>query len=474
MPLAFLLNPLPRGKAGKKKGKKMAKKRKKRKTAAKSRRKVATKKRGTRRKVAKKKTAKKRSTRRKVARKKPATRKTATKRTVKKARKKARKTIKRTGRKKLTPFFAFMMSLKGKMSVAKAKMAGAKWRKMTTAQKAKWGKIYTPKQRKAARSRSRTRSKSKAKTKRRASSSYQSWKSRRGKTWKSKWTAGMKKSAGRSGYTEALLAGVAKVNPFGSTRKRRVHRKGSAMAKKRKKSRRKAKRRKTVKRKNPVRRSRRRKTSRRRKNPVKRYRRKTSRRRSSRRRRNPAKFVSILKSLTTKSSLKQYGWVTLGVTAGAIAPNLIAKGVNKLVPSVNLDTPIMRAGVGIVGSLLAGAVAVMVTKSKDKGAMVAAGGIAGVVGAMAISQINMYLPGVAGMSGLGATDAAVRQVVEREIRRELGVSGGVGDYVTQESLQGVGDYATTSMVTNAPTAAGLGLETADDVAEADTFGDMAY
>jgi len=344
---------------------------------------------------------------------------------------------------------------------------------MSDAQKAKWGKIYTPSQRKAAKSRSRKWSKSKAKTTRRKSSSYQSWKSRRGKTWKSKWTAGMEKSAGRSGYTEALLAGVAKVNPFGSTRKRRVHRKGSAMAKKRKKSRRKAKRRKTVKRKNPVRRSRRRKTSRRRKNPVKRYRRKTSRRRSSRRR-NPAKFVSILKSLTTKSSLKQYGWVTLGVTPGAIAPNLIAKGLNKLVPSVNLDTPVMRAGVGIFGSILAGAFAVMVTKSRDKGAMVAAGGIAGVVGAMAINQINMYLPGVAGMGGLGATDAAVRQVVEREIRRELGVSGGVGDYVTQESLQGVGDYATASMVADAPTAAGLGLETAEDIVEADTFGEMAY
>jgi len=449
MPLAFMLNPRSGGR--KKKGKKMAKRKRRKKTAAKrTKRRVATKRRTTRRKTAKKKVARRKPARRKTSRRKTTakrtTRRKATKRRSTSTRRRTtkRKTAKSKGRKKKTAWMKFLAAQPGKFGKTKLKKAGVKWRKMSAAAKAKYGKVSSGTKRKITR-RKRTKSKRRRNTARRA------WSKKRKKTMPKR----RRRTTRRGSYSKAMMRGIESLNPFRSTRKRRVKRKGNAMAKRRKKSRRKGKRRKTAKK---------------RRNPMRRY---TKRRRKSskRRRRNPIKILSTMKGFTTKSAIEKFGWVTGGVVAGTVAPNLLAKGINKLVPTVNIDTPLARAGIGVVGSMLAGAAVGVLTKSRDKGTLVAAGGIASVLGALAISKINQYLPGVAGLGALGATDAQVRAVVEREIRRELGV----GEYVTQNMLEGgVGDYVTVPKVDAAGTAAGLGLESADDVEEVDTFGDTPY
>lgn len=211
---------------------------------------------------------------------------------------------------------------------------------------------------------------------------------------------------------------------------------------------------------NPRRKRRKSRSKSRRRNPIR-------RRRSTRRRRNPLAIKSTFKGLISKSALKQYGWVAGGLVAGGVVPTLLERALDRA--GVSTGGTAMRVGLGLGAAVLTGIGVKMATGSSEKAQLAAAGAVAGVLGALILKQIETYMPGSV-VSGFGAADDDVRRAIEQQVKKELGVDG-VGAYVTQEELMGggVGEYITPIDTVEAPAAAGMGLETAEDIDEVDTF-----
>lgn len=190
------------------------------------------------------------------------------------------------------------------------------------------------------------------------------------------------------------------------------------------------------------------------------------------RRRNPLALVADLKSMVRKDSLNTYGYVGAGFVAGGVLPSLIEKALSKLNIVPGGSAPV-RVGIGLAAAALAGIGAKMLTKSSEKAKLVVAGAVAGVVGSLVLTQIEKFLPGTT-VSGFGAADDDVRRAIEAQVRRELGVSGGVGEYLQPGELTGVGEYVNPNVVIDSPAVAGMGLEASEDIPEVDTFGDGGF
>ncbi len=317
----------------------------------------------------------------------------------------------------------------------------------------------------------------------------------------SKWLARMKAGRRKAASKRARLLASRSRKARRSRKTRRVQaatRKGSkTMARKH--------RRKSRSRKNPIRRVRRRRSSRRR-NPVVRIhrrrrrharrnplgalglfglgnpRRKSRRHRSRRRnpihrrrrggsrRRNPLAIARDLRGMISKQSVNTYAYAGLGFVAGGVLPTLI----DKLLAKLNISTgssQVARVGIGLGAAAVAGILAKMFLKSDEKARLVTAGAVTGVLGSLVLNQVERFLPGsVSGVGGFGGADDDVRRAIEAQVKRELGV----GEYVTSDKLLGmggIGDYTTIDEVVSAPAAAGMGLESSEDIPEVDTFGD---
>jgi len=216
-----------------------------------------------------------------------------------------------------------------------------------------------------------------------------------------------------------------------------------------------------------VRRRRRRSSRRSRRNPV--YRRRHYSRRS---RRNPLALFADAKALTRKDALNTYAYVGAGFVAGGVLPTLIEKLLAKLNVFPSGSTPV-RVALGLGAAALAGVGTKMLTKSSEKAKLVAAGAVAGVVGALVLSKIEQFMPG-ATVSGLGDANDSVRRAIEAQVKRELSISGGIGEYIQPGELNGVGEYVNPSVAMDASVVAGMGLEASEDIAEVDTFGDGGW
>lgn len=152
-------------------------------------------------------------------------------------------------------------------------------------------------------------------------------------------------------------------------------------------------------------------------------------RRRGRRRRNPIALAPIkgsLKVLFSKPALRNYALVTGGFVAGGVLPGLVTRGLSR----IGVDVPVgatVDAALGVGTSIVAGVVVAAVTKSRNDGILVTAGGIAGVLGKLIITKLDELLP----MSGLGdVATARLRETVEEELRR-----AGLGQFVTPEEIQ---------------------------------------
>lgn len=162
--------------------------------------------------------------------------------------------------------------------------------------------------------------------------------------------------------------------------------------------------------------------------PRKRSRRK-SRRRYSRRRRMLNPVMDSLKSMVTQPSLMTYAYVSGGFAAGAILPKLLAKYILK-----GEKSAMVEAAIGIASSAAAGLGVAMATKNDQNGVLVAAGGLAGVVGNFIVGQLNKAL----GFSGLGqAAEDALKAAVEQEMAR-AGLTGGVGQFLMPSQAEELG------------------------------------
>lgn len=209
---------------------------------------------------------------------------------------------------------------------------------------------------------------------------------------------------------------------------------------------------------NPRRKSRRHRS--RRRNPI-------HRRRRGSRRRNPLAITRDLKGMISKQSVNTYMYAGLGFVAGGVLPTLIDKLLAKLNVSTG-SSQVARVGIGLAAAAVAGIAAKMFLKSDEKARLVTAGAVTGVLGSLVLNQVERFLPGsVSGIGGFGAADDDVRRAIESQVKRELGV----GEYVTSDRLMGLGDYTTIDEVVSAPAAAGMGLESSEDIPEVDTFGD---
>lgn len=215
-----------------------------------------------------------------------------------------------------------------------------------------------------------------------------------------------------------------------------------------------------------VRRRRRRSSRRSRRNPV--YRRRHYGRRS---RRNPLALFADAKALTRKDALNTYAYVGAGFVAGGVLPTLIEKALAKFNVFPSGSVPV-KIALGLGAAALAGIGTKMLTKSSEKAKLVAAGAVAGVVGALVLSKIEQMLPG-ATVSGLGSADDSVRRAIEAQVKRELSVSG-MGEYLQPGELNGVGEYVNPAAVLDSNTVAGMGLEASEDIPEVDTFGDGGW
>lgn len=172
-----------------------------------------------------------------------------------------------------------------------------------------------------------------------------------------------------------------------------------------------------------------------------RKRRKSKKRRSYRRRmRNPV--ADSLKSMVSQPALMKYLYVTSGLAVGGVFPSLVSRYIWGGEKSMATE-----AALGVVGSALAGLGVASITKDDRNGVLVAAGGIAGVIGNFVIGQLNKAL----GFSGFGqAAEDALKQAVEAEMQRagltgmgqfllpstaeELPMSG-MGQFLTEPDLQ---------------------------------------
>ena len=203
----------------------------------------------------------------------------------------------------------------------------------------------------------------------------------------------------------------------------------------------------------------------------------------------PASAMDMAKSLVQSDALKDIALVTGGFVAGSVLPTLIVKGLNKVGLMTGAGGTVAGIGIGIIASAAAGVAAGVMMKDRSAGIKVAAGGIAGVVGVLIVRELDKLLTPAVSVSGLGQNaEEAVRQAVEAEIRKSLGM----GDFLTEQSVESqlmglgqgdvekgaavFGDFPTVSMVEEAPSIEGgafglAGAETPTDMAESmDTFG----
>lgn len=160
--------------------------------------------------------------------------------------------------------------------------------------------------------------------------------------------------------------------------------------------------------------------------------------------RNPV--ATTLKVLTSSRALEDYAYVTGGFVAGAVLPVLVARGLRRLGIAVPGGVAV-EALLGVGTSIAAGAATGTVTKDASKGIKVTAGGLAGVVGALIVKQLEAVLP----VSGLGGdAEDAVRRAVERELKKA-----------------GLGQFTLPEQVAEAPEVTGFGqFVTEEDVEEA--------
>lgn len=164
---------------------------------------------------------------------------------------------------------------------------------------------------------------------------------------------------------------------------------------------------------------------------------KKSRRSYSRRRlMNPV--ADSLKMMVTKPSLMTYAYVSGGLAVGGVIPSIVSRYLWK-----SDKSPMTEAAIGIVGSALAGLATAMATKNDQNGVLVAAGGLAGVVGNFLIGQLNKAL----GFSGLGqSAEDALKAAVESEMQR-AGLTGMgqfmlPGDVQSDSGASGMGQFLT--------------------------------
>jgi hypothetical protein len=158
--------------------------------------------------------------------------------------------------------------------------------------------------------------------------------------------------------------------------------------------------------------------------PYKKRRRKTKRRRYSRRR-NPV--GASLQAMFTGPALTNAAYITGGVAVGAVVPNVVSRYIMK-----GESSPFIEAGIGIAGSIVAGLGVAMATKDDTKGALVAAGGLAGAIGNFLAQKLNQAM----GFSGFGqAAEDALKAAVETEMER-AGLTG-MGQFLLPSEAEDV-------------------------------------
>lgn len=137
------------------------------------------------------------------------------------------------------------------------------------------------------------------------------------------------------------------------------------------------------------------------------------------RRRNPV--ASSLKAMVGQDALMKYLYVTGGVAVGAVIPGIVSRYIWK-----GEKSPMVEALIGVGGSLAAGLGVSMATKNDMNGILVAAGGLAGVVGNLIAGQLQKAL----GFSGFGASaENALKAAVEKEMERAGLKGSGVGQFL---------------------------------------------
>lgn len=163
------------------------------------------------------------------------------------------------------------------------------------------------------------------------------------------------------------------------------------------------------------------------------------RRRFGLRRRNPvSSAVGMLKTLISPDAAKDYAYIGAGFVAGAIVPHFVVKGLQKA-GILKAAVPSMAANIaiGVGSSIGTGLLVGMLTKDRRAAIKVTAGGLAGVLGSLAVTQLEKVLP----LSGLGFAQAEteVRRAVEAEVRKSLGL----GQFITSEEVAEAGEVAGT-------------------------------
>lgn len=196
-----------------------------------------------------------------------------------------------------------------------------------------------------------------------------------------------------------------------------------------------------------------------------------TRRKRSRRMRNP--IQDNVKALIAKDAVGKYAYVVGGATAGGLLPGLLIGGLKKLGLFGTGTTAGIEAGVGVLASAIAGVVVGAVTKSDEKGVLVAAGGLGGVLGALLVGWLKPTL----GLSGLGAdAENALQSAVSREMAK-MGISGSVGQFLlpgeAEGGTSGLGQFLTQpDMERDVASTSGLGI--AEDLSSdgSNAFGDF--
>lgn len=169
-----------------------------------------------------------------------------------------------------------------------------------------------------------------------------------------------------------------------------------------------------------------------------------------------------LRSMISTEALTKYAYATGGVAVGGVFPALVSRFIWKGAQRSQMTESL----VGLGGTILAGITVNYATKDQQKGMLVVAGGLAGVVGNILVNQLSKVM----GISGFGqSAEDALKMAVEQEMERAGLSGGGMGQFLVPgeaEQVEGLGQFLTEPEMESAvATTQGMGDIAREDLVD---------